>query len=322
MLNLVLILLLGVSSPSAFAEGSLNLCDYIDVPNCSGVSKQGRRSSSMSMPSPATSANFNPATVSFDKGLGVELMAQAGNPVIFNLATGTGKLGGILISPTLENSFFGNRVVEIPELFLERNREKHQYDNQKLSLALGGRLVSKKNFGLDLGLMLKRHNEIKKVNLGGGLSARIGPFTLGTSYYKDDFLLDFSGLLDAQTGLPYLPETYQESFSVQTYSIGTRYRNFFFDSGLIKTSYDLYSEEVNIFIYSLSYLRNNYLFNAALRNEHSGSPKFHKGELVESRKKNDIYLGLQYSLNRHLVFGVNYNYFLLRELSFKTSVFF
>lgn len=309
---LIWLVIFTVAGDFAHSKSGVNLCDIVDIPNCSGVSKQGRRSSSMSLPSPATSANFNPATVSFDKGIGVEAIAQANNAVNFNLASGTGRVGGILISPTLENSFFGNRVRETDEDFLERNVAHHQYENRKLNLAVGGKVVSKKDLGFDLGLILKRHSVIKRVNPGFGVSSRLGPLTLGASMYDDDFYLEDEG-----AGLEY-----EEKFKVQTYSVGLRARNFFFDAGAIRTKYKIDHEATQIFLYSLSYLRSNVLYNVALRNEHSSAPEYRTGALYPKRKKNDFFASVQYSFNRHFVVGVSYNYFLLRELSLKTSIFF
>src|SRR5687767_5582137 len=77
------------------------VCDIIDSDSCHGVTKQVRRASSLSLPSPASSANINPATVSFDRGFGIEALFQSNNPVSFNVASGTGKMGGALISHSL-----------------------------------------------------------------------------------------------------------------------------------------------------------------------------------------------------------------------------
>ncbi len=284
------------------------ICDLLDLKNCAGVTKQGRRSSLLSLPSPTTSTILNPATVSFDRGLGVEVIHQSGNPLVFSLASGTGKIGGALISSSLENTFFGNRVYEATEDYFRRNEEKKQYRTNKMNLALGAKLIRKKNVALDVGLILKRHSEIKKINPGVGLSGRLGPLTLGASLYQDDFhIKDID---------------YSETFSVATYSVGTKYRNFSVDAGVIKTRYERDEMDTTIHLYAGSYVYRNFMFNLAYRNEVSPTVKYIDGRLEEKKSTGDYFTGIQTSLGRHLIVGINYNYFLLGETSLSGTIFF
>ncbi|MBA2405697.1 MAG: hypothetical protein H0V66_13050 [Bdellovibrionales bacterium] len=302
-----------------------DLCDILELDSCYTVTKQLRRLSSASLPSPAASANLNPANVSFDRGLGVELIYQPNNPLSFNLASGSGKLGGALISQSLENSFFGNRVIELDQELLERSEDKKQYKSEKLNLALGGKLFRKKHFALDAGVLLKRHSEIKRINPGVGISGRLGPVHLGASVYQDDLFLDLAGQNDP-TGVPYSvlfgQETYTEKFTVQTYSIGTRIKNLSLDAGIIQTEYEFYDEKSTIHLYSSSLSLGQYLINFAIRNEITPAMKFIDGELVTQNSQNEIFTGLQRSIGRHVIVGLNYNFFLLREVSLNGTFFF
>ena len=143
--------------------------------------------------------------MSTDRGFGGEFLLQANNPVSFNLVGGSGKFGGALISPTLENSFFGVRVPELPENFLDRSQDKKRFDNKKLSFALGGKILREKNYGLDFGLLFKRHSEVKKIRTGVGLSGRLFFLNFGTSYYKDDFWVDYEHTkMDGAGGATYV----------------------------------------------------------------------------------------------------------------------
>lgn len=284
------------------------ICDLLDLKNCSGVTKQGRRSSLLSLPSPTTSTILNPATVSFDRGLGLEVIHQSGNPLVFSLASGTGKIGGALISSSLENTFFGNRIYETSDDYFRRNEEKKQYKTNKTNLALGAKLIRKKNMALDVGLILKRHSEIKKINPGVGLSGRLGPITLGASVYQDDFYIK---VID-----------YSEKFSVATYSVGTKYRNFSIDAGVIKTRYERDEMDTTINLYAGSFVYRNFMFNLAYRNEISPTVKYIDGKLEEKKSTGDYFAGIQTSLGRHLIVGINYNYFLLRETSLSGTIFF
>lgn len=73
---------------------------------------------------------------------------------------------------------------------------------------------------------------------------------------------------------------------------------------------------------SASYIAGDFMFNLALRNENSPAPKFVNGELRYQESKSDVYGGVQASLGRFLIVGVNYNYFLLEEVSTMAALFF
>lgn len=319
-----LIFLLIFSFP-ALAKGK-DICDILDLPNCSGVSKQNRRTSNLSLPSPATAANLNPANVSVDRGFGGEVLVQPNNPLQFNLVGGSGRFGGALISPTLENSFFGVRAPELDENFLERNKEKKRFDPKKLNFALAGRIFREKNYGLDFGILLKRHSEVKIIRPGLGLSGRAGPFTFGASQYKDDFWLDFKHTNMAGTSIPYSTlygkDSYHESYRVTTVSAGVKLWNLSLDAGEITTDkYQFTKDKAKIRIYSASLAWNNFLFNFGQRREDSFTPKFKDDVLKYSRIKKANYAGVQYSWWRPLVVGVHYNYFLLNEVSATFTIF-
>ena len=305
-MNFIFIILFFMTS-HAFSA-SRDICDILDLQNCSGVSKQGRRSSALSLPSPSTSVLLNPANTSFDRGFGIEAIHQTGNPVVFNVATGTGKVGAALISTSMENTFFGNRVPESDEDYFRRKKDKKQFRTKKITLALGGKLLRKKNFALDAGVILKRHSEIKRVNPGAGLSGRVGPLTFGTSVYQDDFHIELTD--------------YQEKFTVITYSVGTKIKNLSLDYGVISTKYEQDAINTKVTLTSASYIAGDFMFNLALRNENSPAPKFVNGELRYQESKSDVYGGVQASLGRFLIVGVNYNYFLLEEVSTMATLFF
>jgi hypothetical protein len=321
---IIIFLVLGFLSPAVWAE--TDLCDIIDLDTCGKVMRQLRRSSSASLPSPATSANLNPANVSFDRGFGVEAVYQPNNPLSINLASGTGRMGGALISQSLENSFFGNRVPEIDSELLDRTQDKKQYKSKKFSLALGGKLFRRKHFALDVGILLKRHSEIKKINPGIGLSGRLGPIHLGASIYKDDLFLDYENTTDPTTGLPYSRtygiDNYTEKFTVHAYSVGTRIKSLSLDAGVITTSYDSFDEKSVVNLYSASLALGQYLINFAIRNEVTPFMKVINDELVAEEKQSHTYAGVQRAFGKHLIFGVGYNFYLLKELSLNGTYFF
>lgn len=298
-----------------------DICDILNLPNCRGVTRQMRRNTFQTAPTTSTASNINPANVSFDRGFGVELLAQSGNPLLFSATSGTGKMGGALISGAMDNTFFGNRVPEVDENFLHRSEEDLQYKNKKLTFALGAKLTAQKNAGLDVGVLLKRHSEIKKVNPGVGISGRLWLIHFGASVYKDDTFID---LKNSSLGQSIGEDSLQESFTITTYTVGTRIKNLAIDIGTIQSKLKFYDNEpTKILLYSASFNFRNFLFNAALRKEHSQAQSYNykTEELEEEEDKSAMYYGLQYSVNKHIIFGLNYNYFLLKEASATVTLF-
>jgi hypothetical protein len=307
-------------------EAAENFCEALNLVNCEPIHKMTRRSSSKTLPSSASAAQFNPANVSHDRGGGLETFYWPGNSPTFNFVTGTGNAGAALVSSKLENAFFGNRVMELDGNYLERREEKEQYKSEKYTLALGAALFKRRNFGLDIGLLGKYNQNVKRVNPGAGLSMRMGPLSLGASVYQDDVFLKFKDYVNPQTGMPYSVdfgmESYQEKFTVQSYFAGIQIKNLFFDAGLIKTRYKLYDDDVEIKIFSASYIWKKFLFNLAYRDEESPMPKYKNGELEYESRDQAIYAGIQYSINKYIIVGLHYNYYLLDELAGSFVIFF
>jgi hypothetical protein len=318
---LFLILTLLVA-PGIFA--ATDICDVIKIPNCPGVTKQLRRTTFPTAPSNASALNLNPSNVSFDRGVGLDLIYQSSNPLLYTLASGTGKMGGALISGSMDNSFFGNRAPELAEDLLNRQDHNQQFRNKKLTAAIGAKLYSRPNVGFDIGLIFKRHPEIRNINMGAGFSGRLYFLHFGASTYLDDAFVDLNKQNTA-TGNTYASEygkeAYKEKFTVTTYTVGTRIMNFAIDYGVIRSKLDFYARPTNITLISTAFHHGNFLYNLAFRNEDSSVPAYKAGKLIAKDKKSEVYTGVQYSVNEHLIFGLNYNYFLLQEFSFSTTLF-
>lgn len=322
MVRTILFSILLVSSTDVLAK---DICDLLNLKSCSKVTRQSRRSSMASLPGPSTAASTNPATVSFDRGLGIEAIAQSGNSTLLGLASGTGRVGTALLSSSLENTFFSNRIPELEELYAERLEHKKQYKTQKLSLAVGARLWNSTNFTLDSGVILKRHSEVKDINPGLGLSGRFHSISFGVSAYRDDLFLDYTRI-NPLTGVPYAVATgkasEEEKFTVLNYFLGLKWKNFNLDYGVIQTRYEIEDAVTRVGILSASYVFGNNLINLALREEKSPRRVLVEKELKEKAKKSDLFWSYQRSIGKHLILGLNYNYFLLGEASVIGSFFF
>lgn len=280
---------------------------------------------SKSLPSNSAASSLNPSSISGVKGFGVETLYQKGNPLNFNIVSGNGKVGA-LVSPSLENSFFGNRTVEIDELAYIRRVNKKQFDNSKLNLSVGAKLLNKKHFGIDLGVSLKRNPDIKNINPGAGINGRLAFLHFGAYFYQDDLKINLFNYVNPYTNVLYSTihgnSTYQEKFSVETYTLGTNIRNLSLDTGIIKTRYKFYGENTRIYLYSSSYTYKKFLFNFAIRKEYSPNLAFYNGNMILMHKKSDYYYGTQYLINKYFVLGLQYNNFLLNEWSGTLTIYF
>lgn len=296
-----------------------DICDIIKIPNCPGVTKQMRRTTFPTAPTPSTAAILNPSNVSFDRGAGLEAIAQAKNPLFFSIASGTGKMGGALISGSLDNSFFGNRVPELNEAIEERVSNDQQFKPKKFSFALGAKLIGNRKAGLDFGVIVKRHSEIKDINPGAGISGRYGMFHLGASIYQDDSWIDLTRFPNSQA--VYGKDSLTDKFVVKTFTGGFRFQNLAVDVGSITSNPDFFTEETKIMLYSAAYHFKDVLLNVAYRKEHSSAPVYKNGELEFEKDKSAIFASGQYSFGQHFIMGLNYNYFLLDELSLTATLF-
>ena len=283
------------------------------------------RSSTHSLPSNATSGNLNPSDLSTIKGYGIETTFEENNPLTFDFVSGNGNIGA-LVSPTIENSFFSNRSIEIDDVALLRHLNKTQYKNNKLSLAVGFKLIDKKTVSLEMGVSAKRNPDIGKINPGFGLTFRLYLFHFGAYLYQDDVKIDLANYLNPYTAIPYSTTykspTYQEHFKVETYSGGLQIKNLFFDIGLIKTKYNFYTENTQIYLYSMAFSYQNFFFNLAKRIEYSPNLDYAQGTMMIKRKKEVYYSAVQYQVNRYLIIGIQRNNFLLDEWSGIVTLFY
>lgn len=290
-----------------------DLCEFFKY--CPGSSQ---RNGGKSLPSAIVSGSLNPATLSKIKGLGLEAVFQPSNGPSYGIVTGTGKVGA-LVSSSQENTFFGNRSIELDFDTFTRYEDKKRYKNNKYSLAAGLGLYNSKNFAFDLGFSGIYNKDTGRLNPGIGFSGNLNVLTFGYTIYRDDTKITFGDLFDPQTGIPYAilynSPTYEETFTGHAYLFGLKLGSVFFDYSLIKTKYAFYSEDTQIKIYSASYNYKKFLFNLALRDERSPNLKYEDGMMVQEREKQNWYFGTQYSANKHLLLGAAYNRYLLNDVS-------
>jgi hypothetical protein len=288
-------------------------------------SNSGTSSSKRSSPTVGSASRSNPSIVSKIHGFGLESVFQNNNPLEFNLVTGNGKFGGMLSSSSGENSFFGNRTIELDDTFLKRNGDGKRFKNNKLQLALGVSLINKKYFEFNLGGSGINNKDTKKTNLGFAVSGKLIFFNYGYYYYNDDVKLTLTNHLNYSTLTNYDviwgKSIHQENYHVKVMTLGTGIGNFAVDAAKIDTQYNFYPSKTSISIISTSYAFSNFLINFAQRIETSDNLAYQNGTLVFMNQKKVFFGGLQYFPNKHISFGVGYNNYLLKEISATMTLF-
>ncbi len=296
-----------------------DLCGYFKF--CGSSSSSSRSSVNTS-----TSSILNPSNLAKIKGLGLETLYQANNPLAFSIVTGNGRVGAALISPTLENSFFGIRSLELDFDYYKRFVEQKRYKNKKLNFATGIGLVQSKNFTVELGLSARRNPDVKKINPGMGINTQVGPVHFGAYVYKDDVKVNFYDYTEPTTGVSYASiwgnSTYQESYLVKTLSLGVEIKNLSLDVAYLNTKYAFYRDDTRVMLYTAAYRFGQFMFNYGLRKEESPNYAFGiDGTILYQREKMFNYFGVQYIPTKRVMLGFGKNTFLTNEFSFTLTLF-
>jgi hypothetical protein len=274
--------------------------------------------SSASNPSVGSQVKINPSAVPTEAGFGIEGILFK-DQVDVALVRGLGRVGAAISPANSEETFFGPPGFEDPQDYLERNIEATKFPSQKYTLATAFSLAQKdgsdlNSYSFKLGLMGKYNKYTKNVSPGGGLSGVLGPVTFGVSYYKDEEQMEVD--LDETLRPPPL------EYNVQTYNIGLFLHSVILDYSYLRLTLDQDISEVNLYTGSL--LVSRFIFTVSKRIERSGRPSYNRDtKSLEFKETKDRYFGgAQYSINKHFLVGVLYNYYLLDELAVMGTVFF
>lgn len=325
---LAFLILIGISSlNSCSSRPSDNICVLLKLSHCEGTGGRNiRRSSSQSIPSVSSASQFNPANVSQDKGFGTEIIYHFRQNPNFNFISGTGRVGAAFLSSQLENTFFSNHVPELEDDYFARLREYHYYKSKKTTFAGSFRLIGNRNIGMDLGLITKYNPEVRKINSGAGLALRLKFLTISSAFYRDDMDLNLTNKLNYDTMNTYSniynKQVYQESFKVLTMSAGINLKSLFLDAGVIKTHYDFYNYDQKITLYSATYIWDRLLFNYAQRTDELPRWYLENNIAKKQQVKKNNFGSIQATLGKSVSVAIQYNYYLLEELSTAISVFF
>jgi hypothetical protein len=276
--------------------------------------------SSSGNPSTGAQVKINPSAVPTEEGYGIEALLYR-DQVDLSLVRGTGRVGAAISPSNSEETFFGPPGFENSSDLQQRKYDSQKYPNQKYTLAAAANIYDNKKsglktFNLKLGAMAKYNKLTKGFRGGGGLNGVLGPFTFGASAYNDQTQLnDFDLGEDLQTRINY---------KVQTYNVGLFLSSIVLDYSHLKLTLmdDTYPSEISLF--TISFLIQKIIIIAAKRTENSGrlSYNYDTKELEFKEIKEDYFGGVQFRVNKTLMLGAFYNYYLLREFSFSATLFF
>jgi hypothetical protein len=276
---------------------------------------------STSNPSTGSQVKINPSAVPTEAGFGIEGLFFK-SEVDVSVVRGTGRVGAALSPSNSEETFFGPPGFEDQIKLYERKTLSEKYPNQKVTLAGAVSLVDHagsglRTFSLKLGVMGKYNKLLKNISPGAGLNGVLGPLTFGGSVYNDETQLE-------DPLVPGGPNTTRIGYQVQTYNVGVFLSSLILDYShlQLKIPDDPAISEVTLLTASL--MVSKFILTVAKRTENSPRLSYnYQTKLLEDKLiKEETFGGVQYKMNKNLMFGGFYNYYLLREISVSATLFF
>lgn len=284
---------------------------------CSNKTSSYRSSSN---PSTGAQVKINPSAVPTDEGLGIEGLFYK-DQVDLALVRGTGRVGAAISPSNSEETFFGPPGFENSDDLFQRKLYSEKYPNQKYTLATAANIYDNKKsdlraFNLKIGAMVKYNKLNQGLRTGGGLNGIIGPFSFGASVYNDQ----------TQLNDPIVGEELKTliNYQVQTYNLGLFLNSVILDYSHLKLVLPDQTEPSEITLLTISLLIQKFILIAAQRTEDIPrlSYNYELKQLEIVNHKEEYFGGLQYRVNKTLMIGSFYNYYLLREFSFSATLFF
>jgi hypothetical protein len=302
-----------LAPPAAHAVTNLECYKFV---GCMG----GHSQSSSANPSYSNQIRINPSAVPTEKGFGIEGIMYGGE-VDVSLAHGLGRVGAALSPSNSEETFFGPPGVELQQDLLVRKQQGKKYPNQKITLASAFNLLSKNgsslgSYSLNLGVMGRYNKLVKEVLPGVGLSAIVGPFSLGTSFYQDETQLDntYLGTIDPTV----------IKYQVTAYNGGISLGSLLVDYSYLQLLEPVSQATSTVRLITASLLVRKLILTASKRTEDSARDNYNYStkQLEVQQIKEDIFGGIQVNATKNLMIGILYNYYLLHEYSLTATLFF
>jgi len=262
-------------------------------------------------PRMSDTVHINPATVPVENVYGIQAISYKGG-YDFALTKGLGRVGAAVSPSNNEGTFFGPPSFELPEDLLARHLAQEKYKANKMTLAgafnaYEGRTRLLGRATLNVGAMLKYNQDTHGATAGAGISGTASFLTFGYSVYSDQSQLDYARYY-LRTDKPVI------SYLVETYSLGFFLQSFVLDYSVLRL---IENEVTTITALTGSLLLSRFILTAAVRNQQATQAVYDPAtQSLQNRDSNqNLFLGAQFRLNRFLMLGAYYNYYLVRDLS-------
>lgn len=307
----VIVILIGFPFQPAQAEFDLK-CYMTDSCNNS--------SHSTNNPSTGNQVKINPSAVPTEAGFGLEGIFYK-DQVDVALIRGTGRVGAAISPSNSEETFFGPPGFENLNDYSDRKQLAEKFPNQKYTLAAAMTLIEKKGsdlnaFTLKAGVMIKYNRLTKGISPGAGINGYWGPFSFGGSMYNDQ----------TQLNDPFDPSALPTiiNYQVQTYNVGLFLNSLILDYSKLKLKISDVPDTSEVTLLTACLLIKKFILTVGKRTEDSLRPNYNYDthQLETMQLKDSYFLGVQYRVNKNLMLGVFYDYYLLRENSLSATLFF
>lgn len=312
----VLLLFFVSSFVTSEAQAVWDLECYIKN-NCN----RGGSSSPSANPSSGSQVKINPSAVPTEAGFGIEGLFFR-DEVDVAIVRGTGRVGAALSPSNSEETFFGPPGFELDQKLLERKITAQKYPNQKITLAGALSLLDKtgsglKSYSLKLGAMGKYNKLTKDVSPGLGLNGTLGFVSFGGSIYADETLIQDPVIEGG-------PQQSRLKYLVQTYNLGIFLNSIIVDYSHLNLHENETKNESNVTLLTVSLMLKKFIVTLAQRKEVSGRLQYNyeTRTLEKTEEKYEGFGGVQYMVNKNLMIGGFYNYYLLSEGSLALTLFF
>ncbi|MCF8060059.1 MAG: hypothetical protein K9K67_12230 [Bacteriovoracaceae bacterium] len=291
-----------------FDVSASRLCEVYSWMACPDAFSASRSNTSASLPLNSAAGPTNPASMSTDRGFGLETL-KFGNSYDVSIISGTGVIGSSFSLSNNEGTFFGERPPENEFNYIVRELGERKYKSPKFTSLFAAQLLGDKkgsSFKLNLGILAQYNKNTKAYKGGLGISAAYGPVSIGAARFKNDHF----DTLNLQA----------EDYFTNSFTFGFKVASMAFDWTYIKNDATNWSR---VRLVTATLFTKKFMFTYSFRQEESRYPTtippfvYNEAE----NQKFESFLGIQYSLKKSIILGVFSNYYLLDSLTIGLTIF-
>lgn len=254
---------------------------------CPDAFAASRSTTSSSFPLNAAAAPNNPASMSVDRGTGIEVI-KLGPHYDISLISGTGVIGSSFFVTNNEATFFGETPPETLQRNIERRESEDKFDSPKITGLFAFQLLGgkrKKGLKLNLGILGRYNKPTSKITGGPGISMAWGPLSFGVAKFANDYVENEGDERD--------------SYETTSVAFGIKISNVAIDWSYLKNNADNWSR---VRLLTATLFTKKFLFTYGIRSEESIYP-FELPVTLENQNEPNRkgFLGLQYIYKKKFI---------------------